>query len=294
MQKKLPAKGAFSVVGDQTGECMERIESAENTKIKWAAALHMRKERERREEFVAEGIRLTETAAASSWPLLFCLVTETALQDARVQAIVAVLEKRQCPVYLVSQAAYKKASATNTPQGILLVMKRKTVSLSSLRAKETPFLAVLDKVQDPGNAGTIIRTADAAGCTGIVALEGTVDLFSDKTVRSAMGSLFHLPIVVRATCAELLSYIEENRVSCFASVLDKEAVPYFSVDYRRPVAVVFGNEGNGVSGEIGDCMPHVFIPMAGQTESLNVGTAAAIILYEAFRQRYSMGDCQQR
>ena len=153
MQKKLPAKGSFSVVGDQTGECMERIESAENTKIKWAAALHMRKERERREEFVAEGIRLTETAAASSWPLLFCLVTETALQDARVQAIVAVLDKRQCHVYLVSQAAYKKASATNTPQGILLVMKRKTVSLSSLRAKETPFLAVLDKVQDPGNAG---------------------------------------------------------------------------------------------------------------------------------------------
>ena len=273
---------------------MERIESAENPKIKRAAALHMRKERERQGAFIAEGIRLTEEAAAASWPLLFCLVTKEILQDVRVQAIVAVLEKKRCPVYIVSPTAYKKASVTNTPQGILLAMKRETVSLSSLRAEETPLLAVLDKIQDPGNAGTIIRTADAAGCTGIVALEGTVDLFSDKTVRSAMGSLFHLPIVARATHEEMLSYMQENRVSCFASMLDKTAVPYFSVDYRRPVAIVFGNEGNGVSAEIGENLPHVYIPMAGRTESLNVGTAAAIILYEAFRQRYSLGACQQR
>ena len=156
------------------------------------------------------------------------------------------------------------------------------------------FLAVLDKIQDPGNAGTIIRTADAVGCTGIVALEGTVDLFSDKTVRSSMGSLFHLPIVARATHEDLFSYMRENRISCFASMLDKTAVPYFSVDYRPPVAVVFGNEGNGVSAEMGERMPHVYIPMVGKTESLNVGTAAAIILYEAFRQRYALGVCQQR
>ena len=273
---------------------MERIESAENSKIKWAAALHMRKERERRGEFVAEGVRLAEAAAAASWPLLFCLVTEEALRDARVQAIVAVLEGKRCPVCIVSPTAYKKVSATSTPQGILLVMKRETAPLSSLQAAETPFLVVLDRIQDPGHAGTIIRTADAAGCTGIVALEGTVDLFSDKPVRSAMGSLFHLPIVTRATYPALFSYMKENGVSCFASMLDQAAVPYFSVDYRRPVAVVFGNEGNGVSAEIGAGLPHVYIPMSGRTESLNVGTAAAIILYEAFRQRYSAGTCQQR
>ena len=273
---------------------MERIESAENSKIKWAAALHMRKERERREEFVAEGIRLTETAAASNWPLLFCLVTETALQDVRVQAIVTDLERKKCQVLLVSPAVFKKASATNTPQGILLVMKQIKASFSSLQAKSSSLFVVLDKIQDPGNAGAIVRTADAAGCTGIIALEGTVDLFSDKTVRSAMGSLFHLPIITRATYTELFTYMQENCISCFASMLDKEAVPYFSVNYRRPVAVVFGNEGNGVSEEIGNNMPHVFIPMTGKTESLNVGTSAAIILYEAFRQRYSVGDCQQR
>lgn len=273
---------------------MERIESAENPKIKQAAALHMRKERERRGEFIAEGVRLTEEAAAASWPLLFCLVTEETLQNERVQAIVAVLEKKRCPVYIVSPTAYKKASATNTPQGILLAMKRETVPLSSLQTEGMQFLAVLDKIQDPGNAGTIIRTADAVGCTGIVALEGTVDLFSDKTVRSSMGSLFHLPIVARATHEDLFSYMRENRISCFASMLDKTAVPYFSVNYRQPVAVVFGNEGNGVSAEMGERMPHVYIPMVGKTESLNVGTAAAIILYEAFRQRYALGVCQQR
>ena len=127
---------------------MERIESAENPKIKQAAALHMRKERERRGEFIAEGVRLTEEAAAASWPLLFCLVTEETLQNERVQAIVAVLEKKRCPVYIVSPTAYKKASATNTPQGILLAMKRETVPLSSLQTEGMQFLAVLDKIPE--------------------------------------------------------------------------------------------------------------------------------------------------
>ena len=273
---------------------MERIESAANAKIKWAAALHLRKERERRGEFVAEGVRLAEEAVKSDWPLLFCLTTEEALTDPRVQSIVASVEARNCPVYLTSSAAYKKASATDTPQGILLVMKKTTVSLPSLKTKETPLLAIMDRVQDPGNAGTILRTADAAGCTGVVAVEGTVDLFSDKTVRSAMGSLFHLPIVTQATCTELISYMENQGISCFAASLDKTATPYYSADYRKPTAIIFGNEGNGVSPEILDSMPHIYIPMAGRTESLNVAASAAVILYEAFRQRQIPDSFQQR
>ena len=273
---------------------MERIESSTNAKIKWAASLHLRKERERRGEFIAEGVRLTEEAAKADWPLLFCLATEEALDDPRVQSIVASLEARDCPVYLTSPAAYKKASATDTPQGILLVMKKTTVALPSLKTEEPPLLAIMDRIQDPGNAGTILRTADAAGCTGVVAMDGTVDLFSDKTVRSAMGSLFHLPIVTQATYDELFSYLESRRISCFASALDKTATPFYSADYRKPSAIVFGNEGSGVSPEILDSLPHIYIPMAGRTESLNVAASAAVILYEAFRQRQMPDSLQQR
>ena len=273
---------------------MERIESTANAKIKWAAALHTRKERERRGEFIAEGVRLVEEAATAECPICFCLVTEEALIDLRVQSIIAALEERNCPVYLATAAAYKKASATDTPQGILLVMKKATTSLLSLKSEKVPFLAIMDQIQDPGNAGTILRTADAAGCTGIIAIEGTVDLFSDKTVRSAMGALFHLPIVVRATYSELRSYMEENRISWFASALDEAAIPYYSADYRKAVAVVFGNEGNGISKEILGFAPHIHIPMAGRTESLNVAASAAIILYEAFRQRHIPDSLRQR
>ena len=273
---------------------MERIESAANAKIKWAAALRMRKERDRRGEFVAEGVRLVEEAAAANWPLLFCLATEEGLNDPRAQSVAASLEARDCPVFLTTTAAYKKASATETPQGIMLVMKKATAALPSLKTEGTPLLAIMDRIQDPGNAGTILRTADAAGCSAVIAVEGTVDLFSEKTVRSAMGSLFHLPIVAQASYSELTAYINNQGISCFASALDKTAAPYYAADYRKPAAVVFGNEGNGVSQEILDSMPHIYIPMAGRTESLNVAASAAIILYEAFRQRHMPDSFQQR
>ncbi len=273
---------------------MERIESASNTKIKWTAALHLRKERDKREEFIAEGVRLCEEAAASDWPLKFCLVTAQAFENRRVRAVVDALEARGCPVSLTTPGAYKKASATETPQGILLVIKKATVALASLKMEETPLVAVLDGIQDPGNAGTILRTADAAGCTGIVALEGTVDLFAEKTVRSAMGSLFHLPIVAQTTAAKWLAYAKAQGISCYVSALDKEAAPYYSVNYRRPAAVVFGNEGSGVSTALLDAAPHLYIPMHGGTESLNVAASAAIILYEAFRQRHIPDSFQQR
>ena len=273
---------------------MDRIESAANAKIKWAASLRMRKERERRGEFIAEGIRLAKEAAAGNWPIHFCLVTEHALADAGAQRVVTRLENKNCPIYLATPSAYKKASATETPQGILLVIKKKATSLVSLMTKETPLLVVLDRIQDPGNAGTILRTADAAGCTGVIASKGTVDLFSEKAVRSAMGAHFHLPIVADATYMDLALYVKKEKISIFASTLDRKAVPYFSADYRCPAAIVFGNEGSGVSAEISQSMPHIYIPMAGRTESLNVAAASAIILYEAFRQRHIPDSFQQR
>ena len=273
---------------------MERIESASNTKIKLAASLHQRKERERLGEFVAEGVRLVETAVLSGWPLSFCIVAESALSNDRVHGILNMLQGKACPVYVVPPNVYKKASSTESPQGVLLVMKKVQSSLSKLSAGNDALLAVLDRIQDPGNAGTIIRTADAVGCSGVIAIEGTVDLFSDKAVRSSMGSLFHLPVVAHVEGKEWVTFAKERGISCYAALLDKEAAPYFAKDLRKASAVVFGNEGNGVSGDILDGAEPIYIPMVGRAESLNVGTSAAIVLYEAFRQRYSIDSSQQR
>lgn len=273
---------------------MERIESASNAKIKWAASLHQRKERKRRGEFVAEGVRLVETATASDWPLRFCIATESAFADERVQGIVAVLESKGCPIYAVSPNVYKKASATESPQGILLVMESVQSNLAELSAKNNPLFVVLDRIQDPGNVGTIIRTADAAGCSGVIAIEGTADLFSDKVVRSSMGSLFHLPLVMEVGAEEVIAFAREHNISCLAAALDPSATPHFSADYRKASAVVFGNEGEGVSSLFLESAEHIYIPMLGRAESLNVATSAAIVLYEALRQRYREDSSQQR
>ncbi|MCR5447742.1 MAG: RNA methyltransferase [Schwartzia sp.] len=264
---------------------MEKIESMSNAKIKHAASLHLKKNREKTGEFVAEGIRLAQMAAQSAWSCVFALVTEEAASKDRVKKILETLEGKGSPVYVVSDKLYRKAAATEESQGLLLIMRREKAELDSVSCGKS-FLVVLDGVQDPGNAGTILRTADAVGADAVVALQGSVDLFSDKTVRSAMGSHFHLPVIDGVSREDFLDYAEENKIRCFVTALDEKAQPHFNADYKGACAVVFGNEGNGASKELLDSAEHVYIPMRGQAESLNVASAAAVVLYEAFRQRY--------
>ena len=264
---------------------MERIESISNAKIKHAASLHLKKNREKTGEFIAEGIRLVEMAAASDWESVFALVTPEAAEKERTKAIVSKLESKSCPVYEVSDTLYRKAAATEEPQGLLLVMRRKETAMDSVNTQKG-FFVVLDGVQDPGNAGTILRTADAVGADALIALRGTVDMFSDKTVRSAMGSHFHVPVIDGVDREEFLRYVKENGISCRVTALDETAQPHFDADYRGTCAVVFGNEGNGASKELLEAAEHVYIPMRGEAESLNVASAAAVVLYEAYRQRF--------
>lgn len=264
---------------------MERIDSAANGKIKLAASLHGKKYREASGLFLAEGVRLVEMAVSSGWGIRFALCTAAAAEAERVKKILQHMAAISCPVYEVSEALYRKACGTVTPQGLLVVMEMCRAALPSLAQEKTPLLLVLDGIQDPGNAGTMIRTADAAGCSGVICLENTVDIFADKTVRAAMGSLFYLPIATGIQTAELLEFLQQHYIRLFVTALDSTAQPHFSVDYTGPAAMVFGNEGNGVSAQLLTAGQRIYIPMKGKAESLNVSTAAAVALYEAFRQR---------
>ena len=152
---------------------MEKIESMSNAKIKHAASLHLKKNREKTGECVAEGIRLSEMSAQSDWSCGYALVTEGAASKDRVKLILETLEGKGCPVYLVSDKLYRKAAATEEPQGLLLIMRREKAELDSVSCVKS-FLVVLDGVQDPGNAGTILRTADAVGADVVVALEALI------------------------------------------------------------------------------------------------------------------------
>lgn len=266
----------------------EIIDSAANKKIKLMQSLLARRHRMKEGLFRVEGLRLAEMAAASDFSLRFALYTEEFAQKERGQKLLKALQKK-CPIYETSASLAKKIAATDTPQGIFLAAEQKTENLEGLAKRrkqgQEPLYAVLDGVQDPGNAGTIIRTADAVGADGVIFTKGSVDVFGDKTVRATMGSLFHLPIVTNVMAAELVDFAQKQGCQLLATALDETARPHFAVDFRRPSAIVFGNEGNGVSPELLKEAKKVYIPMYGKAESLNVGISAAVVLYEAVRQR---------
>jgi TrmH family RNA methyltransferase len=191
---------------------------------------------------------------------------------------------------IVSEDIYNKISDTEQPQGIMVVLKKQQTTIAQMIMQESkrPLIVILDGIQDPGNVGTIIRTADAAGCTGVVLMKGSADIYAGKTVRATMGSLFHLPVLEGVIPEELVSDLRQINVTMLATCLQKSTV-YYQSNLTKPLAIILGNEGQGVTRELieaADACLH--IPLIGQAESLNVAVAAGVILYEAVRQRATL------
>ena len=176
---------------------------------------------------------------------------------------------------------------TDNPQGILAIIKIKTCELENLFV-DGSFLVVLDSIQDPGNMGTIIRTADAAGASGIIVSKGCVDIYNPKVLRATMGSIFHIPICLYDDMTELIIQLKERAIKVFTSFL-KGGANYSEQDMSGNIALVIGNEANGISKEIASLSDFlVRIPMIGRAESLNASIAAAILMYEVVRQRQAL------
>ena len=252
------------------------IDSASNKKIKLMESLRLRKHRAKEGLFRIEGVRLSEMAAASGWAIRFGLYTAELVEKERGRALVEALQAK-CPLYEIGAALAKKVAATDTPQGIFLVAEQQKKSLPQMAehlqqaAARKPLLVVLDGVQDPGNAGTIIRTADAVGADGVIL---------------TMGSLFHLPVVTDVSAEEVAAFAQATGCQLLATALDEQAKPHFAVDFGKGSLIAFGNEGGGVSEELLVAAEKVYIPMYGEAESLNVGVSSAVVLYEAVRQRH--------
>ena len=274
---------------------MELITSVNNARVKDVANLKQKKYRTESGAFFAEGLRAVNEAAqfADMTDLFFTKTEEEKLRD-----IVKLAEAKGVRLYCVDEKVMAKLSDTKTPQGVLAVIKMPENDLQQLRpgafTKErtdtfeldnnAPVL-ILDRVQDPGNLGTIIRTADAVGALGIILLEGCVDAFSPKVVRASMGSLFHLPVVQDVTAEEALTWCYRNGYEPAATALNN-AQNLYKADVSKKMAFIFGNEANGVAEELqAAAETRLFIPMAGLAESMNVAMAAGIILFEGLRQR---------
>lgn len=243
--------------------------------------LHRRKARERRGLALAEGIRLVEEMLAAGVPCKGAALSPTLLETPRGAALRDELMARGMPVEEVTESEFASLAATEHPQGIVAVYVPRDWGLADLLPTAGHPLVILDAVQDPGNVGTIARTAVAFGASGLIALPGTADLENPKTVRGAMGALFRLPHL-HADDVAVLNWLTEQKIVLWATAMD--GTPILSGTPSAPVAILLGNEGAGVRDELlARADQRVAIPIEPMAESLNVAVAAGIILHQVTR-----------
>ena len=184
---------------------------------------------------------------------------------------------------ILEERVFEKISDTKTPQGVLSVIRQPKYSLDDM-IKKADLFVVLEDIQDPGNLGTIIRTAEGAGVAGVIMSRGCVDIFNPKTIRSTMGSIYRVPFIYTDDLKKVIEKLKENEIEVFAAHL-KGKSDYDDITYRK-AAFLIGNEGNGLSDETAALADtYIRIPMEGQVESLNAAVATAILIYEFSRQR---------
>jgi len=244
-------------------------------------SLAQRKHREAEGLFVAEGVRALEDLLASSLPVRFVLASSSLRDDPRGLSLLQVIDQQRVALREADDRALRELAGTEQPQGVLAVAEIPRRSLDDLGADADPAVVLaLDAVQDPGNFGTLVRTAEALGAVGVIALPGTVDPWNPKAVRAAMGSSFRLPIVA-AGWEEAGPWLSGHGFAAVAAVVGAEPLP---TPPPRRAALVLGNEGAGLGAEtLARAAIHAGIPLRGRAESLNVGAAGAILLHELLR-----------
>ena len=254
------------------------IESKENNLFKSTKKLKERKNRSKTNKYIIEGFRLVQEAFKAKVDVDYLIVTEDAKD--KVNEFLGEYINDKIKIYEISNNLFKELISTENPQGILAVIKMNTMDLKS----NGDFYLLCDKLQDPGNLGTIIRTAHAAGVQGIILTKGTVDIYNEKTIRSTMGSIFYIPIHYDDENLSLVNELKGKGFDLVVTSLDTDK-NFFEADLRGKVLLTVGNEGNGVSVEVLEIADtKVKIPMPGNAESLNVAVASSVIMYEKVRQ----------
>jgi RNA methyltransferase, TrmH family len=234
-----------------------------------------------------EGLRLAEEAARAQLVIESVICTEQFAHDERGRKLFPLLGKARERVMLVSEGVFSSLSDTKSPQGIIVLAARPHTGRAALERQvaDVPLLVVMHRLNNPSNAGAVLRTAEAAGATGAVATKGTADLFSPKALRGAMGSSFRLPIWIGASFEETSGWCRRRGIRTIAADV-RAARTHTEIDWTRPSALVVGTEATGLdSTEAAALDESVRIPMREPVESLNVTVASSIMLYEAARQR---------
>lgn len=254
------------------------ITSTSNPKIKnIIKCLKSARERRKQDVFLVEGYRM-----CTELPKELCI--ETFATEEFYNRHTELFE--DVDFELVSEHVLHGISDTKTPQGVVSLARQLHYSSQEVCAGENPLILALENLQDPGNLGTIIRTAEGAGVTGIVMSRDTVDIYNPKVVRATMGSIFRVPFVYVENLAEYIEACNVREFGTYSAHL--QGTTFYDYNYKGSTVFCIGNEGNGLSDAVSKSTKYkIKIPMQGQVESLNAATAATVLMYEAMRQRDS-------
>jgi len=248
-----------------------------SARVAAAVKLHRQVARRRAGRFLAEGVNLVEAASARG------LVRDVFVIESAAQRYSSLLDTAQWPVHLVSERAAKALSDTVTPAGLVAVCDMPATGLGDVLAGSPRLVAVAVEISEPGNAGTIIRIADAMGAAAVILGGHSVDPYNGKCLRASAGSIFAIPVVVAPDAHAAVGTLRAAGLQVLATTVDGET-SLADAELAAPTAWLFGPESHGLSAEIADGADHrVRIPMSGAAESLNVASAAAICLYQSAR-----------
>lgn len=254
------------------------ITSTSNSRIKNVIkCMKSSKERKKQDVFLVEGIRMFSEIPSGIHVETF--VTEDFYEKHQALFTDIVYE-------FVSEHVLEAITDTKTPQGIVSIVKRQHFTVEEVCRGENPLIIALENLQDPGNLGTIIRTAEGAGVAGILMSRDTVDIYNPKVVRATMGSIFRIPFCYVENLTETIADLNRQKFLTFSAHLQGKS--FYDYDYQKATIFCIGNEGSGLSKELADTTIYkIKIPMMGQVESLNAATASTVLMYEAMRQRKS-------
>ena len=255
------------------------ITSTSNQRVKDLLQLQKKaKIRNKEKVFLAEGSRMVMETPKKNLVKLY--VSESYYKKNQEE-----LKEFGGQAEVLSDTVFAYVSDTKTPQGILAVVRQMDYKLADMIEGKQPHILVLDNLQDPGNLGTIFRTAEAAGVTGILMSQDCVDIYNPKTIRSTMGAIYRMPFIYMEDILTGIQTLKQKKIQVYAAHLDGKNA-YDQESYLGGTALLIGNEGNGLRAEVAECADTwVRIPMAGEAESLNAAVASAILMFEVSRQR---------
>jgi len=271
-----------------------RIESFQNRRVKEAIALRKSDERRNTGRIIIDGVREIERACEAGVLIEEVFYSPT-LAPEKARQLVEMLAGRNVTILEVPKRLFEKIAYGEREEGIVAIARSPTFSLKELTLKngpEAPLVLVVEGIEKPGNLGAMIRTADGAGVAAVVAADIRCDVYNPAAIRASLGTIFCLPVVA-ASSAEVLEFLQQHALKCVAARVDG-AVAYFEEDLTGPTAIVLGSEAEGLSPIWRQgWVKSVRIPMLGRADSLNVSVAAAVLLYEARRQRMVSGVSAQ-